>query len=902
MTSDSRRTVLPDDPIAAAFVPFGREEIEQSIPSRFEQQARRYADRLAVKTSAHSFTYDALNREANRLAHALLARDRHGRTPIVLLVEQSAPLIVAFLGILKAGKICVVLDPAAPIPRLAQLVDEARPTSIVTNGTHLDVAVTLAVDGCAVVDLDALLPDLSDANPGVPSAPDDLATILYTSGSTGQPKGVLGDHRNNLHCTAIYTNTFRVCADDRVTLLAFGTAQANKNLFLALLTGASLFPFDVRRDGLDELAALLRREAITITVMGASLFRSFVDVLDPAATFPALRLIRLGSEPVRPHDVELYRRHFSSRCLLVNGLAAGEMQTIRFFTMDHRTEISGSVVPVGYPVDDKTILLLDADGREVPAGEIGEIVVQSSYLSPGYWRRPDLTDAAFRPGETPGGPRRYFTGDLGRMDADGCLVCLGRKNSRVKIRGHGVDLLEIETALGAVDGVKDSVVIAHQNRAGYAYLAAYVVPETLPGPTNTTLRRALAAALPDFMIPSTFVVLGALPKTTSGKVDRQALPAPGRPYRDPSRPTTLPRTSTEAAIASIWADVMGHEPIDVNDHFYDLGGESLQALRIMARIRKTFDVDVDLQSLLEAPTVAELAQAVAELAAKPDHQERGDSGWDTSQAWSYLVQFQPGHGGRPVFFVPGGIGGEGELFVHARLARHVGAPYPFYGFKARSAEGREPAQASVEEMASDYLREIRCRQPEGPYVILGDCAGGIVAYEIAQQLRAQGQAIALLLLMDTPRPGGAFEVPRRSLHSYVEGLGYHREQLRALTGKDKLDYLLERGRRRWLELRTFLGLPPVQRSYSRAIRRYRPRAYAGKMTLLVNDELYRRSQPPHLGWSDLVTEGLEIHKVPGDHTSYIRGHIEVTAMTIRECLEKAAAAEPHRPRPDGHRL
>lgn len=830
-----------------------------------------------------------MNRQANRLAHALLARDGHGRTPVVLLVEQGAPLIAALLGILKAGKMFVVLDPAAPPARLAQLIDEARPTSIVTQATHLDVAVKLAADGCTVIDLDALAPDLSDENPGVPSAPDDLAMILYTSGSTGQPKGVLGDHRNQLHCTRIYTNTFQVCPEDRVTLLAFGTAQANKNIFLALLTGASLFPFDVRRDGLDELAALLRREAITITVMGASLFRAFVDVLDPAENFPALRLIRLGSEPVRPEDVELYRRHFPSHCRLVNGLASGEMQSIRFFPMDHGTQISGSVVPVGYPVEDKTILLLDDDGHEVPAGEVGEIVVESPYLSPGYWRRPDLTEAAFRPAETPGGPRLYFTGDLGRMDPDGCLVCLGRKNSRVKIRGHGVDLLEVETALRAVDDVKDSVVVAHQNRAGYAYLVAYLVPATLPGPTNTTLRRALAEGLPDFMIPSTFVVLGALPRTTSGKVDRQALPAPGRPYRDPNRPTTLPRTPIEDTIASIWTDVMGHEPIDVHDHFYDLGGESLQALRIMARIRKTFDVDVDLQSLLEAPTVAEMAGTVAELSAKTDHHERGDSTRNTPQAWSYLVQFQPGNGGRPVFFVPGGIGGEGELFVHARLARHVGSQYPFYGFKARSAEGREPAQASVEEMAADYLREIRSRQPDGRYVILGDCAGGVIAYEIAQQLRAQAQAIALLLLMDTPRPGGAFEVQRRSLHSYVVGLRYHREQLRALRGKEKLGYLLERGRRRWLELRTFVGLRPVQRSYSRAISRYRPRPYAGKMTLLVNDELYRRSHP-HLGWSDFVTEGIEVHKVPGDHTSYIRGHIDVTAMTIHECLEKAVAA------------
>lgn len=868
-----------------------RADLEQSIPSRFEQLVRRQPERLAVKTAAHAWTYATLNREANRVAHALLARDDHGHTAVALLVEQGAPLIAALLGVLKAGKTFVILDPAAPPPRLAQLLSEMEATSIVARAPHLDLGRTLAEETIPVVDLDALSADLSGANPEVPTAPDDPAMIVFTSGSTGEPKGVVGTHRSWLHNTWIYASTLGVGPGDRITLLAFGTSQAIKNLCLAVLTGATLYPFDVKRDGLDGLAALLRREAITITVMGASLFRSFVDVLDAADDFPALRLIRLGSEPVRREDVLRYRRHFPPSCRLVNGLASGETQTIRFFSIDHATEIAGPLVPVGYAVADKTVRLVDEAGREVAPGEVGEIVVESRYLSPGYWRRPDLTGQAFRDAETPGGPRRYFTGDLGRLDADGCLVCLGRKNARVKIRGHGVDLIEVEGALRAVEGVKDGVIVAHQNRAGYAYLVGYLVPVTLPGPTNTALRRVLAETLPEHMIPTTFVVLGALPRTSSGKVDRQALPAPGQPYRDPSRPATPARTPTERTIAGIWADVIGHEAIDVHDHFYDLGGESLQAMRIMARIRKTFDVDVDLQSLLEAPTVAEMAETIDERRAAPaPADERRESAPAQSDAWpwSYLVQYQAGDGGPPVFFVPGGIGGEGELFVHARLARRVGSRYPFYGFKARSADGRVSAQATVEAMAADYVGEIRALQPHGPYVVLGDCAGGVVAYEIARQLRAQGQPLALLLLMDTPRPGGAFAVPRRSLRSYVASLGYHREQLGELRGRAKLDYVLERGRRRWLELRNFAGLAPVQRSYSRAIRRYRPGPYPGKMILLVNDELYRRSLP-HLGWDGLVAEGVEVHKVPGDHMSYIRGHIDVTATTIRECLEKAGA-------------
>lgn len=604
--------IVPPDPPSTAFVPFERTDVEQSIASRFEQQVRRYPDRLAVRTSRHTWTYEALNREANRLSRAILARDPNGRTPVGVLLDQGAPLIAAIMAVFRAGKILVSLDPDHPTTRLAHFVEETQPIAIVTSGPHLEIARHLAGDRTPVVDVDSLAPGLPDTNPGIASAPDDVAMILYTSGSTGQPKGVLGDHRSWIHNARTYTNTFHVSPEDRLTLLSIGTSQAMKNLLLALLTGAALFPYDVRRAGLTELVALMRREDITVTVMGASLFRAFADVLDERDAFPALRLIRLGSEAVVRSDVELFRRHFSSPCLLVNGLASGETQTFRFFCVDQRTELAEGLVPVGYPVEDKTALLLDEAGHEVAPGQVGEIVVRSSYLAPGYWRRPDLTEAVFGPATIPGGARLYHTGDLGRMDADGCLTCVGRKTSRVKIRGHGVDLLEVEMALRGLDGVKDAVVAVQQNRSGFPFLVAYVVPATLPGPSNAALRQALEQTLPEFMVPSTFVALGALPRTTSGKIDREALPAPGRPYRDTSRPPAPPRTAIEAAIADIWREVMAQETIDIHEHFYDLGGESLQAMRIMARIRKAFDVDVDLQSLFDAPTVAEQARIVTD--------------------------------------------------------------------------------------------------------------------------------------------------------------------------------------------------------------------------------------------------------------------------------------------------
>lgn len=342
-------------------------------------------------------------------------------------------------------------------------------------------------------------------------------------------------------------------------------------------------------------------------------------------------------------------------------------------------------------------------------------------------------------------------------------------------------------------------------------------------------------------------------------------------------------------MATIWSEVLGQESVDVHDHFFDLGGESLQAIRIMARIRKIFSVDVDLRSLLDAPTVAELAQIVGErLAARTDPDEHPSPERGEGREWPHLVQLQAGHGPRPVFFIPGGVGGEGEFFVYARLARYVGPEHPFYGLKARSAEGREASPDSVEEMASDYLREIRSRQPYGPFIVVGECGGGVIAYEIAQQLRAEGQELALLVLMDTPRPDD-FSEPRAHFF-HITRWSHHRERLRRLRGKDKLGYLVRAGG--WM-LHTMGRAPAghvrdIQRTYARAIYGYRPKPYLGKLTLLVNEEVARIS--PSLGWAQLVPGGIEVRRVPGNHISYIRGNVQATARTLRECLEQAERA------------
>jgi len=338
---------------------------------------------------------------------------------------------------------------------------------------------------------------------------DTLTWILYTSGSTGQPTGVVQNHRNVLHFMMNHTNGLHICSEDRLALLhSCSVNAANHDIFTALLNGASLHPLDIKEEGVADLANWLIGQEITYCHVVPTLFRHLVDTLTGAERFPKLRLIRLGAEPARARDVELYKQHFSRGCILVNRLGHSETGTLLWYFIDRETRIDGPTVPVGYGVEDNEILLLDEAGVEVGLNGIGEIAVRSRYLSPGYWRRPDLTRAAFQPDPEGGDERLYWTGDLGRMLPDGCLVHVGRKDSQVRIRGHRIELDEIEIALLDLDAINEAVVVAAEDRSGDQRLVAYIVPRGRPAPTVTTLRSALAERLPDYMIPSAFVTLG----------------------------------------------------------------------------------------------------------------------------------------------------------------------------------------------------------------------------------------------------------------------------------------------------------------------------------------------------------------------------------------------------------
>lgn len=608
MTSDNSARSRCFHP-SGRFVEFKREEIEHSIPERFEKIARKYPDRLAVKTKNHLLTYNELNKTANRMAQAILSQRGTKKEPVALLMEHDAPVIAGILGALKAGKFYAPLDPSLPHMRVKYILEDLQVSCIVTNTKNLALAESLAGTALRLVNIDEL-DGLPDKNPCIGVQPDDLSWVIYTSGSTGKPKGVIQNHRNVLHFMMNYTNGLHICADDRLTLLySFSVNGGSHDIFAALLNGAALFPLDLKEEGFTHLAGWLKEEKITIYHSVPTVFRQFVENLTGQDEFPDLRIVRLGGEPVYKREVDFYKSHFSNDYILVNRLGSSETGSLRMYFIDKKTQIEGNLVPVGYDVVDNEILLLDEAGKRV-AGDEGEIAVKTRYVSPGYWGRSDLTDAAFLPDPAGGEERIYRTGDLGRMLPDGCLLHLGRKDFFVKIRGYRIDIDEIEMALRECPGIKEAIVVARNNNSGDERLVAYLVPTARPGPNVGELGPFLKEKLPDYMIPSAFVTLDSLPLTDTLKINRKALPDPGTSRPELATPYMAPRTPIEDRLAKIWAEVLSIDQVGIHDNFFDLGGHSLAATRVVSRVIAAFQLQLPIQALFDSPTVAAMSAII----------------------------------------------------------------------------------------------------------------------------------------------------------------------------------------------------------------------------------------------------------------------------------------------------
>jgi amino acid adenylation domain-containing protein len=833
------------------FEMFPPEAVEQSLGERFERQVQRYPGHVAVKSRHQSLTYAELNRLANQVAHAITMRCGQNEQPVALLLVADAHTLVGMFGALKAGRPFVPLDPMQPLARLARILDDSQSACVVTAAPYVALLKGLPLSDRQIIDLDQMRPADSGEDLHLRVPPDTLACLLYTSGSTGQPKGVMHTHRNLLHDVMRRTNALHISSEDRVTLFTSGTGQAIGVVLATALNGAGLYPLPIKQEGIGLLSSWLREEAITLYHSAAPLFRQFVSTLTGKETFPDLRLIRLASDTVYPTDLELYKTHFALDCLLANGLASSETMTNCLYLMDKSTTLAGNTVPVGYALEGIDIVILDEAGESIESGGVGEIAIKSRFLSLGYWHQPALTHEVFATDPAGSNVRIYRTGDLGRLGPDGCLEHLGRKRFRAKVRGYSVEAAEVEVALRSIAGVKEAVVVPREARSGGADLIAYVVPASGMSPSTASLRQALIPLLPDYMTPTAFVFLETLPLTPNGKIDRLALPAPQSTHMRPAASIAAPRTPLETRLVQLWRELLGVDQLGVLDDFFTLGGHSLLAMQLLVRVQNELHVDIPLATLVEDATVAALARAIEApggIAVPP-----------------VLLAYKP-YGRRPPFFCMHGV---------ERLARHMDPEQPFYALQSHAFDGRV-SPTSVEAIAEDYLHAIQLRQPQGPYFLGGYSFGGLVAFEIAQRLLHQGHKIGLLVLLDAGGPDEG---------SAEQGTRFTRlkEHVNHLLARMCLMYL-RTGRvlPMALRMRYFLGLAFGAR------RAYAPQAYPGRVILLRARE---NPRDPLKRWGRISQGGLDIHEVPGNHFTMLQEPlVQEVATVLKQVLLQAHQA------------
>ena len=594
------------------FRAFPDEAIERSIPERFDEVVRAHGRQLALEWPGGRHTYASLDAAANRLARTLSTNGSDATVPVALLFAHGGDALVAMLAVLKAGRFYVVLDPHYPTDRLRYMLADSGAAAMVCDAMHDEQARALCGSTIELIPFAASQEGSDSFEPAVPPGPDSLALILYTSGSTGTPKGVVHTHRNVLADARTIANGWRVMEGDRFLLSAsLSFANSVRTIYGSLLNGAALYPLDVKAQGFAELADWLTDKDITILRGVPTFFRSLMASIAPERTFPAMRIVSLAGEPMLGQDLTQFNRHFAPHCVLTHAFGPTECLTVCWALVPHGTEPIGGKLPIGRELPGKEVLLWDEARHEVAAGEVGEIAVKSRYMSLGYWRDPDRTRAAFLPDPDGGDARIYLTGDLGRRTPDGILLHVGRKDSQAKIRGFRVDVVEIENTLRTIAGVRDAVVVPREIAPGEPRLVAYYTATTNAAMPVSALRAALAQALPDYMIPSAFVALEEIPITPNGKTDRVRLPPPvwERPRRDVDPADA--GSAVETALASMWASVLGLDRVGLDDDFFELGGDSLQAARIAARATAAWKLSIPARALLEAPTVSAMAKTVA---------------------------------------------------------------------------------------------------------------------------------------------------------------------------------------------------------------------------------------------------------------------------------------------------
>jgi len=582
------------------------------IIDKFEEQIKKYPNYLAIKTMNDKFTYQELNKCANAVAREILDRCdgevKTFRERAALLFEHGSDMIIGKFGVLKAAKVYVPMNPTYPFGLLAYMLDNSEASFIITNDENEELANKLVEETeskAKVVNISKIktIDGLENINPKCDG--NEIAYILYTSGTTGRPKGVMQSHRNVLYFAECYKNTINITPDDRVTLLSsFSHDGGIGDICVALLNGASLYPLDVKSGiTMNGFVEWLKAEQISIWHSVPTLYRHFINSINISDDFPLLRFIIVGGESVLLHDIKAYQKGFpGAKFAIMYGQSESSINSIQIYTEESKME----EVILGEPLQGTEIVIVDENREEVLPLNIGEIVVISDHVALGYWKDEEKSKEVFR--DIPEVGRTYWTGDLGKLLLDGNIEILGRKDFQVKIRGFRVEMSGVESRIVELNGVKEAVVMSWIDDSGEKSLCAYVVSEAKVSVSE--LRQSLSTTLPDYMIPSYFIQLEELPQTPNGKVDRKALP---KPTGEVKTEYAAPRDETEEILVKIWGEVLNRERVGIYDNFFELGGHSLKATIVISRIYKELNAKISLKEIFKAPTIAGLSKCIISL-------------------------------------------------------------------------------------------------------------------------------------------------------------------------------------------------------------------------------------------------------------------------------------------------
>lgn len=862
---------------------------EASIGSLFDEVAAAHPDAIAISTAepsdepcaSVSLTYRALSTAAARVADRLAADGVRPGDLVGIYLDRSIAAVVAMLAILKRGAAYVPLDTRDPAGRSAEIVRDAGIATVIASRTH-PLTNEIHAEGIILIE-DALCANSISPAETLEVAVDagSLAYVMFTSGTTGKPKGVCVTHRSIVRLVR-NTNYAEFGPDERILQFApLAFDAATLEIWGAMLNGGHLVVYPRRLPSSRELAESLREHGITMLWLTAGFFHHMVE--NELTALAQVRCVLSGGDVLSPNHVQRLL-DAKKQGTVINGYGPTENTT---FTTCHvmrpGEKLLGSVL-IGRPISNTRVYILDPIGQPVPIGVAGELYAGGDGVAQGYVGNPVETSLRFVADsfDPTGSGRLYRTGDLARWRPDGTVEFLGRLDRQVKVRGFRIELEEIEGSLRDLPQIKDASVIARRDEAGINVLIAYLVPREDREIDQAFVRRHLSAVLPDYMMPNSMVVLSALPLTANGKLDRAALPEPTTQVHGTN--VVEPRTVLETQLHAIWEKLLGYSGFGMSDNFFDLGGHSLLAIRLFAQIERIFGIRLPVSTLFQAPTLAQLAAMLEQQGLVP--------------RWSSLVAIQP-EGTRPPLFLVPGLGG--NVVCYNRLARLLGANQPVYGLQSRGLDGKEPPFERIEPMAAHYIDEIRRVQPQGPYHLGGTCFGGLVAYEMAQQLRAQGEAVPFLMLLESWPPSRyLFLFDKIRLYSshirfLVSATKRNLRELVSLSPGVMLGALRKRlgilgeiieQRDVYRGDRATMYVDAVSTANHRAYIHYKPRPYDGRLLLVIASAREFRGPDTRRWWRELAPSGFVQREIPVTSSGplLISPHVEVLAEWMREAL------------------